>query len=233
MTRPKIRLQEWLNTEQKIKLQFIQYESNLLNPFGLLTSQTGHNGETHIIDRIQSNRLTERSMLNGMSIAISEVCFEKLKQKYRTFKNKQKDSFLIKKQYKLSKETVNSIKKIKEEFSFPREEHVIENIITGHINDKNIKQKIEKLRPKEIDLEAFKSIIDNNKKEIYNLDLKNKNLEYKIKHITHLLATSYLKNEYLESILLKNELTSEYSIPPEDEIKNKIFEINCSLNESL
>ncbi|MBH2029309.1 MAG: hypothetical protein I8H74_02335 [Moraxellaceae bacterium] len=233
MTRPKIRLQEWLGKEQRIKIQFIQHEINLLNPSGLLKSQTGHNGEIHIFDRNKSNHLTEKSMLNGISIAISEFCFEKLKQKYRTFKNKGKDSFLIKKQYKLSKETVNSIKKIKEEFSFPREEHVIENIVNGHVNDKNVKQKIEKLKPKEIDLEAFKSIIDNNKKEISNLDLKNKNLEYKIKYITHLLATSYLKNEYLEGILLKNELTPEYSIPPEDEIKNKIFEINCSLNESL
>lgn len=93
MTRPKIRFQEWLNTEQKIKLQFIQYESNLLNPFGLLTSQTGHNGEIHIIDRIQSTPLTERSMLNGISIAISEVCFDKLKQKYRTLKKNRKIHF--------------------------------------------------------------------------------------------------------------------------------------------
>ncbi|WP_180183010.1 hypothetical protein [Acinetobacter sp. YH01020] len=233
MTRPIITLQEWLDKEKTIKIRFIQHELNPLNPTGLLTSQIGGNGEIHIFDRIQNNPPTEKASLNGNFIKISKFCFDKLKPKFRTFKNKEKDSSLIKKQYKLSKETVNSIKIIKEKYSFPREEHVIENIITGHINDKNIQRKIEKLKPKEIELEAFKSIIDSNKQEIFDLDQKNKNLEYKIKYITHLLATSYLKNEHLEGILLENELTSEYSILPEEKIKNKIFEINKLLKESF
>lgn len=233
MTRPIIMLQEWLDKEKTIKLRFIQHELNPLNPTGLLTSQTGGNGEIHIFDRIPNNPLTEKAALNGNFIKISKFCFDKLKPKFRTFKNKEKDSSLIKKQYKLTKETVNSIKRIKEEFSFSREEHIIENIITGHINNKNIKQKIEKLKAKEIDLEAFKFIIDNNKQEISYLDQKNKNLENKIKYITHLLATSYLKNEHLEGILLENELTLEYSVLPEEKIQNKIFEINKLLKESL
>lgn len=233
MTRPIIMLQEWLDKEKTIKLRFIQHELNPLNPTGLLISQTGGNGEIHIFDRIQNNPLTEKAALNGNFIKISKFCFDKLKPKFRTFKNKEKDSSLIKKQYKLTKETVNSIKKIKEEFSLPREEYVIENIITGHINNKNVKLKIEKLKPKEIDLEAFKSIIDENKQEIYDLEHKNKNLEYKIKNITYLLAKSYLKNEHLEGILLENELTLEYSFLPEEKIQNKIFEINKLLKENL
>ncbi|MFH4307082.1 hypothetical protein WAJ73_19890, partial [Acinetobacter baumannii] len=72
----------------------------------------------------------------------SKFCFDKLKPKFRTFKSKSKDSFLIKKQYKLSKETVNSIKEIKNEFNLPREENVIENIITGHINNINVQKKL-------------------------------------------------------------------------------------------
>ncbi|MFH4410770.1 hypothetical protein WAJ69_22360, partial [Acinetobacter baumannii] len=79
------------------------------------------NGEIHISDRNQSNNLTEKAALNGMFISISKFCFDKLKPKFRTFKSKSKDSFLIKKQYKLSKETVNSIKEIKNEFNLPRE----------------------------------------------------------------------------------------------------------------
>ena len=233
MTRPVIMLQEWLDKERTIKVQFIQHELNPSNPTGLLTSQTGVNGEIHILDRIQNNPLTEKAALNGMFISISKFCFDKLKPKFRTFKSKSKDSFLIKKQYKLSKEVVNSIKEIKNEFNFPREENVIENIITGHINKKNIKQKIEKLKPKEIDLEAFKFIIDNNKQEITNLNQKNKKLEYEIKYLTHLLATSYLKNEHLQSILLENELTIEYPVLSEEKIQNKIFEINKLLKESL
>lgn len=233
MTRPKIRLQQWLNTEQKIKLQFIQHESNLLNPSGLLTSQTGHNGEIHIIDRIQSTLPTEKSMLNGISIAISEFCLDKLKQKYRTFKNKQKDSFLIKKQYKLSKEVVNSIKEIKNEFNFHREENVIENIINGQINNINLQKKIEKLKPKEIDLAALNFIINENKQKIYDLEQENKKLEYKIQKITNLLAKSYLNIEYLENILLEHDLDSEYPAPPEDKFEKKVFEVNESLTESL
>lgn len=231
MTRPKIMLQEWLGKEQRIKIQFIQHEINLLNPSGLLKSQTGYNGEIHITDRIQSTPPTEKSMLNGMSIAISEFCFEKLKQKYRTFKNKQKDSFLIKKQYKLSKETVNSIKKIKEEFSFPREEHVIENIITGHINNKNIKQKIEKLKPKEIDFEALNFIINGKKQEIDDLKNEKNNLEFKINKIISLLAISDLENEYLKNTLQDQDISSEYSAPSEEKIRNKILEINNLLEE--
>lgn len=231
MTRPKIMLQEWLGTEQRIKLQFIQHESNLLNSSGLLVSQTGDNGNIYISDRIQHNYLTEKSMLDGMSIAISEFCFDKLKQKYRTFKNKQKDSFLIKKQYRLSKETVNSIKIIKEEFNFPREEHVIENIITGHINNKNIKQKIEKLKPKEIDLEAFKSIIDENKQEINDLKNKKNNLEFKFNKIIYLLAVSDLENEHLKDIFQNQDLSSKCPTPSEEKIKNKILDINNLLEE--
>lgn len=232
MTRPKIRLQEWLNTEQKIKLQFIQHESNLLNPSGLLTSQTGYNGEINIIDRNQNNPLTEKSMLNGISIAISEFCFDKLKQKYRTFKNKQKDSFLIKKQYKLPKEIVNSIKELKNQYNFPREEHVIENIINGHINNKNVTQKIAKLKPKEIDLEALNFIINENKQKIYDLKNERNNLEFKINKIINLLAISSLENEYLKDVLQDQDIFSEYSTPSNERIKSKILEINNLLKES-
>lgn len=233
MTRPVIMLQEWLDKERTIKVQFIQHELNPSNPTGLLTSQTGVNGEIHILDRIQNNPLTEKAALNGMFISISKFCFDKLKPKFRTFKSKSKDSFLIKKQYKLSKETVNSIKEIKNEFNFPREENVIENIITGHINNINVQKKIEKLKPKEIDLAALNFIINENKQKIYDLEQENKNLEYKIQKITHLLAKSYLNIEYLENILLEHDLDSEYPTPPEDKFEKKVFEVNNSLTESL
>lgn len=219
MTRPKIRLQEWLNTEQKIKLQFIEHEINLSNTTGLLMRRVENNESIYIFDRIQSTHLTERSMLNGMSIAISEFCFDKLKQKYRTFKNKQKDSFLIKKQYKLSKETVKSIKEIKNEYNFPREEYVIENIINDHINNKKVKQKIEKLKPKEIDFEALNFIINENKKEIDDLKNKKNNLEFKINKIINLLAISSLENEYLKDILQDQDIFSEHSTPSEEKIR--------------
>lgn len=232
MTRPKIRLQEWLNTEQKIKLQFIQHEINLSNTSGLLISRVDNNESIYVFDRIQSNPLTEKSMLNGMSIAISEFCFDKLKQKYRTFKNKRKDSFLIKKQYKLSKETVKSIKEIKNEYNFPREEYVIENIINGHINNKNVKQKIEKLKPKEIDFEALNFIINENKKEIDDLKNEKNNLEFKINKIINLLAISSLENEYLKDVLQDQDIFSEHSTPSEEKIKNKILELNNLLEES-
>lgn len=232
MTRPKIRLQEWLNTEQKIKLQFIEHEINLSNTTGLLMRRVENNESIYIFDRIQSTHLTERSMLNGMSIAISEFCFDKLKQKYRTFKNKQKDSFLIKKQYKLSKETVKSIKEIKNEYNFPREEYVIENIINDHINNKKVKQKIEKLKPKEIDFEALNFIINENKKEIDDLKNKKNNLEFKINKIINLLAISSLENEYLKDILQDQDIFSEHSTPSEEKIKNKILELNNLLKES-
>ena len=40
------------------------------------------------------------------------------------------------------KSTENSIKEIKNEFNFHREENVIENIINGHINNINLQKKI-------------------------------------------------------------------------------------------
>ncbi|MFW1935002.1 hypothetical protein ACG94V_17390 [Acinetobacter sp. ULE_I001] len=233
MTRPVIMLQEWLDKERTIKVQFIQHELNPSNPTGLLTSQTGVNGEIHILDRIQNNPLTEKAALNGMFISISKFCFDKLKPKFRTFKSKSKDSFLIKKQYKLSKEVVNSIKEIKNEFNFPREENVIENIITGHINNINVQKKIKKLKPKEIDLAALNFTINENKQKIYDLEQENKKLEYKIQKVTHLLAKSYLNIEHLENILLEHDLDSEYPAPPEDEFEKKVFEINKSLTENL
>ncbi|HEC0215286.1 TPA: hypothetical protein R1P78_003918, partial [Acinetobacter baumannii] len=90
MTRPVIMLQEWLDKERTIKVQFIQHELDPLNPTGLLTSQTGVNGEIHILDRIQNNPLTEKAALNGIFISISKFCFDKLKPKFRTFKSKSK-----------------------------------------------------------------------------------------------------------------------------------------------
>ena len=233
MTRPVIMLQEWLDKEKTIILRFIQHELNPLNPTGLLTSQTGGNGEIHIFDRIQNNPLTEKAALNGNFIKISKFCFDKLKPKFRTFKNKSKDSFLIKKQYKLSKEVVNSIKEIKNEFNFPREENVIENIITCHINNINVQKKIKKLKPKEIDLAALNFTINENKQKIYDLEQENKKLEYKIQKITNLLAKSYLNIEYLENILLEHDLDSEYPAPPEDKFEKKVLEINKSLTENL
>ena len=76
-------------------------------------------------------------------------------------------------------------------------------------------------------------IINENKQKIYDLEQENKNLEYKIQKITHLLAKSYLNIEHLENILLEHDLNSEYPAPPEDKFEKKVFEVNKSLTESL
>lgn len=155
MSRPKITLQEWLGKEQVLKKKFLNQELNQANNFGLLRFQQEHNGEFYITDRFGDNHQTEKTRLEDKEIRISSFCFDKLKDKFRIFKNKEKKSNLIKKQYNLSKETVNLIKKIKTNLNLPREENVIENIINHYINNESIQQNKIKLQTKEIKLDIL------------------------------------------------------------------------------
>lgn len=233
MSRPKITLQEWLGEEKVLKKKFLNQELNLSNTFGLLNYQQFHNGTRYITDRFGNNHQTENAILDNIPVKISEFCFDKLKGKFRIFKNKEKNSNLIKKQYKFSKETVKLIKNIKIEFNLPREENVIENLINHHLNNESLKQNKIKLQTKEIKLDVLKLEIEDNNQKIYDLTLENKILKDKIKYIIYLLAVSYLKNEHLKDIIQDHDLPSEYSKPTEEKIQNKVFEINELLKETL
>lgn len=233
MSRPKIMLQEWLSKEQALKKKFLIQELNQSNFYGLLKNQQAPNGTIYITDRFENNHQTENAILENTPIKISELCFNKLKDKFRIFKNKEKKLNLIKKQYNFSKETVHLIKKIKTELNLLREEQVIENLINNHINNITLQQNKIKLQTKEIKLDILKLEINENNQKIYDLTLENKILKDKIKNIINLLAVSDLKNEHLKDTLQDHNLSSAPPTPSQEKIQNKIFEINNLLKESL
>ncbi|NNG75033.1 hypothetical protein HLH10_01610 [Acinetobacter sp. ANC 4277] len=234
MTRPKIMLQEWLGKEQTLKNEFLKQELDELNYHGLLKTQLNHNGINCITDRLGNNPYTQRVMLNNTTqLEVSEFCFNKLKEKYRTFKKNKKDSNLLKKQYKFSKETINSIKKLKIDKNLTREENVIENLINLYLNNKTIQQNTVKLQTKPIKLDILNLEIDKNLQKIYELELQNKYLRDEIKKIKSLLALSYLRNDHLKDIIQDNGLDASHPKPSNEMIERKIFEITDLLKESL
>jgi hypothetical protein len=233
MSRPKISLQEWLGKEQALKKKFLIQELNPSNFYGLLQNRKTPNGTIHIEGRFGNNQQTENAILENTPIKISEVCFDKLKGKFRIFKNKEKKLNLIKKQYNFSKETAYLIKKIKTELNLLREEEVIENLINSHTNNATLHQNKIKIQTKEIKLDILKLEIEENNQRIFDLTLENKILKDKIKDIMYMLAASHLKNEYLKDNLQNYDLSYEFPTPSEDKILKKVFELNDLLKESL
>lgn len=201
MGRPSISLQEWCNDDQKLKLDFIEKESQRLG--GLIS----WNGNYYAPRVMTSERVSMGAQLsNQQTIQLDLKCFEKLKTRYRTVKKNQKDSHLTKKQYMLDSQTIQQIKKIKEKNTWSREETVIEHVISLYTNGYTTKKTKAQLETKPIKLKLLQDEITENLSKIMQLNQQNQYLKQKIDKLLDLLAKAYLVSDQYKNLLEDNSV---------------------------
>ena len=113
MGRPQIYLKDWCSEDGLLKAEFIKKESE--NPRGLvIKTHQGYSPNFNIYPHFQSGNFYIGILRNGLSIQVTQSCYEKIKAKFRTFKKKEKDKNKVKKQYSLDRETTNFLSNFKE-----------------------------------------------------------------------------------------------------------------------
>ena len=117
MGRPQIYLKDWCSEDGLLKAEFIKKESE--NPRGLvIKTHQGYSPNFNIYPHFQSGNFYIGILRNGLSIKVTQSCYEKIKAKFRTFKKKEKDKNKVKKQYSLDRETTNFLSNFKEKYKY-------------------------------------------------------------------------------------------------------------------
>ncbi|MFG0635333.1 hypothetical protein [Acinetobacter soli] len=211
MGRPPISLQEWCNDDQKLKLDFIEKESQRSG--GLIRC----NGNYYIPRSVTSQEAQISAQLsNQHTILLDSKCFEKLKNRYRTVKKNQKDRDLTKKQYMLDSQTIQLIKRIQEKNTWSREEAVIEHVISLYANSYTAKKTKAQLETKPIKLKLLNDEITKNLDKIKQLSQMNQYLQQEIDQLLDLLAKAYLVSDQYKDLLENNSI--DIPAPKLDEI---------------
>lgn len=246
MSRPKITLQEWLNSEQNKKIEFIKKECDQNSINGLLTftsvdtppstykityKNNFNNNVSHFVLGKLHFEVNNHKIIFDLSL--TEEQYNQLRAKYRVYKKNLHDSALVKKQYKFSKQTSHNIQKLKNEWSVHREEQVIENLINSHLNKQEEKKTLVKLNLK---LSRFNILTQDNDKlsqEIYVKNTHIKTLKTQLKEMEELLAKSYLKSDHYKEILKTHGIKTETPKTTDHIIRKKVLEIQEILKASL
>lgn len=242
MARPEITLQEWLDTDVNQKIRFITNEIDQNNIHGVLNfypdkpmdkvnvvfKKNSMGGE--IYGQLRFN--TEQGSF-CYNISLTLVEYNKLRAKYRCFNRKKNETNLLKKQYKISKQTVYHIRSLKNRWNLSREENVIENLINSYVNEEEIKKTKVQLNTKLIKFNTLHQEIDKLNKDVYELNNQNECLREKIKKMEELLASAYLKSDHYKDLLNENNIDISISKIDDEKIKNKIIEIKEILKESI
>lgn len=242
MSRSEITLQEWLNTDVKQKLKFIMNEMDPKNIHGVLTYD--HNqpaGRINLLFRNHSKELELYGVLQVneeqnnfcFNLGLTLMEYNKLRAKYRRFNNKKNESNISKKQYRLSKETITYIKKIKKELNLSREECVIENSVNFYLNKQEVINTKVKLNTKTIKFNILNQEINKLNIDIQNLNNRNEYLSKKIKELEKILAESYLESDQYKYLLDKNKIETSLPKIDDEKIKNKVMKIKGILKEHL
>ncbi|WP_111894905.1 hypothetical protein [Acinetobacter sp. MB5] len=201
MSRPKISLQEWCNADQKLKLDFIEKESQRSG--GLIQ----RNGD-YYTPRVMASWREEISaqLSNHRTIQLDSACFEKLKSRYRTVKKNQKDHHLTKKQYMLNSQTIQQIKRIQEQNTWAREEAVIEHVINLYTNGNTAYKTKEQLKTRPIKLKLLEDEIKENLDQINQLNTKNHFLKQQYEENIKLVAKLDLINTQYKELLKTHQI---------------------------
>lgn len=166
MSRPKITLNEWLNTDLELKDKFIERELGLKNGYNLLKHEGNSILGTDSTIATPNLLNSHHHKFNGIWLTAFE--FEKLKAKYRVYKKNINDKDLIKKQYKFKEQTCKRILKLKGKNKFSREEEVIEFLLNEYNKKDNLDEKV-KVDWKHVDESNFRGSIVNNLEELKNM----------------------------------------------------------------
>ena len=82
MGRPQIYLKDWCSEDGLLKAEFIKKESE--NPRGLvIKTHQGYSPNFNIYPHFQSGNFYIGILRNGLSIQVTQSCYEKIKAKFR------------------------------------------------------------------------------------------------------------------------------------------------------
>ena len=232
MGRPQIYLKDWCLEDGLLKAEFIKKESE--NPRGLVTrAHQGYLPNLNIYPHFQSGNVDIGRLSNGLSIHVTQTCYEKLKAKFRTFKKNDKDKDKVKKQYSLDIETAYFLSSFKEKHNYSREENVIEYLVKKHE-----KQELESEHLVKLDKSAIR--VQNLKNELAaykNLCAQAENdkllLQVHINKLDDLLARAYFLNEVLKETLQEHKIDFHQPLIEEETLKKYKFEIRNNLRTCL
>lgn len=232
MGRPLIFLKDWCLEDSMLKAEFLKRESE--NPNGLILREN----QTYIpnlykFPQFQSGNSALGQLSNGIQIQITQICYEKLKAKFRSFKKKLKDKDKVNKHYLLNRQTANYINKLKEDFTLHREEDVIENLIKDRINDNAQLKHFEKLERSPLNLLKLKNELSYYKKLCEQAETDKSQFYIRIDELEDLLARAYLLNEFLKDTLQDHNIAFHHPSINDEIVKKYKFEIRNNLRTYL
>lgn len=233
MGRPQIYLKDWCLEDSLLKAEFLKKESE--NPRGLvvITSHQGYLPNSNIYPHFQSGNFNIGRLSNGLSIQITQSCYEKLKAKFRTFKKKGKDKNKGKKQYSLDRETANFLSNFKEKYNYSREENVIEYLVRKHEKQKLDSEHLDKLDKSAIRAQHLKNELADYKNLCAQAENDKLNLQVRINALDDLLARAYALNDFFKETLQERKIDFHHPIIDDETARKYKFEIRNNLRTYL
>jgi hypothetical protein len=233
MGRPQIYLKDWCLEDGLLKAEFLKKESE--NPKGLVirNDQGFYSPNWYTYPQFQSGNVYIGILSNGLSIQVTQSCYEKLKAKFRTFKKNDKDKNKVKKQYYLDKETVNFLSNFKEKYNYAREENVIEYLVRKHEKQKLDSEHLDKLDKSPIRVQYLKNELAAYKNLCAQAENDKLLLQVRINELDDLLARAYFLNEFLKDTLQEHKIDFHQPLIEEETLKKYKFEIRNNLRTYL
>lgn len=232
MGRPQIYLKDWCLEDGLLKAEFLKKESE--NPRGLvIRTHQGYSPNFNIYPHFQSGNFYIGILRNGLSIQVTQSCYEKIKAKFRTFKKNDKDKNKVKKQYYLDPKTANFLSKFKEENHFDREEIVIEYLVRKNQSQELQFEHFKKIDQSTIRVQNLKNELENYKNLCAQAVNDTLNLRTHIDELDDLLAKAYILNDFFKETLQKSGVNFNRPIIDDETVEKYKFEIRNNLRTHL
>lgn len=232
MGRPQIYLKDWCLEDGLLKAEFLKKESE--NPRGLvIRTHQGYSPNFNIYHHFQSGNFYIGILRNGLSIQVTQSCYEKIKAKFRTFKKNDKDKNKIKKQYYLDHKTANFLSKFKEENHFDREEIVIEYLVRKNQSQELQFEHFKKIDQSTIRVQNLKNELANCKNLCAQAENDKLDLQVRINELDDLLARAYALNDFFKETLQEHKIDFHHPIIDDETARKYKFEIRNNLRTHL
>ncbi len=233
MARSRISLKDWCAKDSRLKAEFLKKESE--NPKGLvvITSHQGYLPNLNIYPHFQSGNADIGRLSNGLSIHVTQTCYEKLKAKFRTFKKNDKDKNKVKKQYYLDHKTANFLSKFKEENHFDREEIVIEYLVRKNQSQELQFEHLKKIDQSTIRVQNLKNELADYKNLCAQAENDKLHLQIRINELDDLLARAYALNDFFKETLQEHKIDFHHPLIDDETAKKYKFEIRNNLRTYL
>ena len=232
MGRPQIYLKDWCLEDGLLKAEFIKKESE--NPRGLVTrTHQGYLPNLNIYPHFQSGNVDIGRLSNGLSIHVTQTCYEKLKAKFRTFKKNDKDKDKVKKQYSLDIETAYFLSSFKEKHNYSREENVIEYLVRKKKKKKLDSEHLDKLDKSAIRVQHLKNELANYKNLCAQAENDKLDLQVRINELDDLLARAFALNDFFKETLQEHKIDFHHPLIDDETARKYKFEIRNNLRTYL